>query len=99
MACIHTLYFLNLVDQEFFEEAFKTKKAKVIGCFWDNYIDTNNKAEGVNHLLCAKLVLEDNFFEINIKRRGVIEVKIWFLYYLIPPATKNTLYGVDAMKR
>lgn len=45
---IHTLYFLNLVDQEFFEEAFLTKKEKVIGCFCDNYIDTNNKADGVN---------------------------------------------------
>jgi hypothetical protein len=72
---IHTLYFLNLVDKEFFEEAFITKKDKVIDCFCDNYIDTNNKADGVNHLLCAKLVLQDNFSEINIKRSGVIEVE------------------------
>ena len=92
-----TLYFLKSADQEFFEMAFKCKKSKVIGRFQEQYIDTETETESIDNL-CAELDSEDTFTTIDIERRGVIEVKNWLLL-LVPPAAKNTLYGVDAMKR
>ena len=92
-----TLYFLKSADQEFYEMAFKCKKSKVISRFQEQNIDTETESETIDNL-CAELDSEDTFTTIDIERRGVIEVKNW-LILLVPPATKNTLYGVDAMKR